>query len=598
MRLGGRLHRRWHGVWFWPVLLSIWIVVGGAGAAATDAKPVTVVIEGLDDRLRANVEAFLEIYQFSGKPAPSAARLRYLHKQAEGQIEKALQPFGFYRPDIETYLEETATGWVARYQVAPGTPVPVAGLDLLVEGEGRDDEAFAQALAETTLRGGQPLDQAAYEALKRRLQVLAAERGYFNAELKAHQIRVELASYRAFITLHFDTGFRYHLGDVTFKQEPFSLNEAFLRRFVELKPGQPYDSNALQKLQGDLTNTEYFDRVEVNASPETAVERTIPVEVVLAPLPPRKYTFGVGYGTDTGVRGKVGINGRRVNQWGHHYNLELLASQIKYGLAGEYVIPGSDPRTDAYGLRASLEDEHSDNRNYQAFNVGGYYKFRDRLWLKTYALDYRIERFDLGEGETTSQLLIPSADWTRVYPAAFESRIYAVNGAWLQLRLRGAYEALLSDTSFLQPLVSAKWIRSFESNSRVIARTALGTTWVDDFDKLPASLRFYAGGDYSVRGYKYNTIAPRNDKGEVVGGKHLMEAALEYEHPVADKWSVAAFVDTGDAFDEGGAELKTGVGFGVRWRSPIGPVRVDLATALDRPPGSEIRLHLTIGPDL
>ena len=166
----------------------------------------------------------------------------------------------------------------------------------------------------------------------------------------------------------------------------------------------------------------------------------------------------------------------------------------------------------------------------------------------------------------------------------------------MQLSVRGASGDVLSDTSFIQPMVSGKWIYSFSNETRVIARGAAGTTAVSDFDRLPSSLRFFTGGDKTIRGFGYNVVGPGIGD-DVVGGKNLLESSIEYEVPVSEKWSFAAFVDTGDAFDSK-PDYKTGLGLGVRWRSPIGPVRVDFGHALESPPGRNLRLHLTIGSDL
>ncbi|HGG59361.1 MAG TPA: outer membrane protein assembly factor, partial [Gammaproteobacteria bacterium] len=190
-----------------------------------------------------------------------------------------------------------------------------------------------------------------------------------------------------------------------------------------------------------------------------------------------------------------------------------------------------------------------------------------------------------------------SADWSRTFPPELEKRIYAASGTWLQLRLRGASESLISDTSFVQPLVSGKWIHSFGNLSRVIARGALGATWVDDFSALPTSLRFFSGGDRTIRGYQYSIIGPTDPNDDVTGGKHLTEASLEYEYPIKENWSLALFYDVGDAFNDQ-PEYKAGVGVGLHWRSPIGPVRIDFGHGLNQPPGDNFRFHLTIGPDL
>ncbi len=587
-------------------LLALTLVAGHPCAtraaddgAAVAAGKLTVKVDGVADDLLANVLGYLEINQFNGKPAPSRARLSYLHRQARLQIARALQPFGYYHPEIEAGLKRSGDGWLAHYRVTPGEPVIVESVDLKITGQGRDDPEFAAALkkARKKLRPGKPLDQAAYEALKKRLQVLASQRGYFDVEFKASEIRIDLPKNTASIRLHYETGQRYHLGEVHFHQPLEWIRQSLLERYVRIEPGQPYDARDLQQLQSDLSNSDYYAEVEIIASPESAKDHVIPVEVRLKPRNPRKYVLGIGYGTDTGVRGKIGVTGRRVNRLGHHFNAELLVSQIKYGIAGEYIIPGKDPRNDAWGIRGSYEEEHSESRDYKAWNVGGYFRYRDGLWLKTYALDYRVEQFEVSGQKPTSTLLIPSVDWSRTFPPELEKRIYARSGTWLQLRLRGASESLLSDTSFVQPLASAKWIHSFGDRSRVIARGALGSTWVDDFAALPTSLRFFSGGDRTIRGYQYSIIGPADANGDITGGKHLTEGSLEYEFPIRENWSLALFYDVGDAFNDQ-PEYKAGVGFGIHWRSPIGPVRIDFGHGLDRPPGDRFRFHLTIGPDL
>ncbi len=584
---------------FSVIFLSFFILTVKASIASeTDADKalVHITVEGVEEELLNNVLGFLPLYQFDKKPAPSPARVRFLHNQADEKINSSLQPFGYYRPTVTKSLKQSDGNWLAEYKIDPGDRITIGELDIQVLGPGKSDEVFTDAIEESQLSEGIALEHSMYEELKRRFQFLASERGYFDARLVENQIRINLPDYVANIKLHFQTGERYKLGEVQFTQDKPWLAESFLRKYVEIEPGQDYEATDLQQLQGDLSNTEYYQQVQLDVSPEKARDYVIPVGVDLQAKKPHKYIAGVGYGTDTGARAKLGVTGRRINRYGHNYNAELLVSQIRYGVAGEYIIPGKDPRTDAYGIRASYEDEHSDNRNYNAFNIGGYYKYRDDLWMKTLALDYRVEKFELVDDESTSKLLIPSIDWTRTYPPEMEKRIFASSGTWLQLRLRGGHDSFLSDTSFLQPQISAKWIYSFSNKTRLISRGSLATTWVDDFDKLPTSLRYFSGGDKSLRGYKYSIVGPREDD-EVVGGKHLTEASIEYEVPISEKWSIAVFTDIGDAYNDT-PDYKTGVGVGLHWISPIGPVRIDLGHGLDDPPGSQLRLHLTIGPDL
>ncbi|MDO6459096.1 autotransporter assembly complex family protein [Granulosicoccaceae sp. 1_MG-2023] len=569
-----------------------------AAAEQTAEQTVEVSISGVEDPLLNNIKGFLPLYGFDGEAAPSVSRLHYLHSKSEEKIREALTPYGYYRPLISTSLELDGDTWQAGYEVEPGDPIPLAELDIRLTGEAENDPAFIQALEESPLKVGKPLLHEDYEALKRTFQVLASGRGYFDAAMKESELRINLQDYEAAVVLHFDSGQRYFLGDVSFNQNKPWLSEDMLARYSDIEAGQPYLAEDLQQLQSDLSNTEYYSEVTLDASPDSAdAGRIIPVGVNLTARNPTRYTFGAGYGTDTGARIKGGITGRRVNDSGHHYTVEALLAELKYGIAGEYVIPGADPRTDAWGLRGSLEDEHSDNQDYRAASIGGYFRHSDGLWMKTYSLDYRVERYEQTDGDETSSLLIPGIEWTRTFPGDMDERIYPTYGTMVRLSLRGASEEILSDTSFVQPQIDAKWIYSFANRTRLIARGSAGTTSVSDFDQLPTSLRFFTGGDTSVRGYEYSVIGPTDDDGDVVGGKHLLEAGLEYEVPFAEKWSVAAFYDAGDAFNDS-PDYKTGAGLGLHWLSPIGPIRFDLGHAFDDPPGNKLRLHLTIGADL
>lgn len=570
-------------------------------AAATSESPatqngtLTVIIEGLDDPLRDNVLAFLDINRFADKPAPQEVRLNWLHRQAENEIRQALQPFGYFEPTIDASLTRTDSGnWEARYRIQPGRPLRITELDVKVLGEGAQDPPFQNLLANLPLAQGQVLDQPKYEQIKSVMESLATERGYFNAHFTERAIRVDLQTYTATIRLHYDTGQRYRFGNITFKQDFLSPN--LLSRYPSFKPGDPYNVNQLLKLQTDLGNTSYFNRVEVNAPPAADTDTT-PVNVELEPGKRHRYSIGVGYGTDTGFRGKLRAEDRWVNRQGHHYEAELGYSQIKSLVGFKYMIPGKNPVTDEYAIFAGYVQQNDDDKDYQTYKIGGSLQKQDGKWLKNYNLGLQYEEYTIGNRPSTEEslLLIPGLNWTWIDA---DDRTYPSRGLLFGFALQGATTALLSDTNFLQGTVQLRWVHALNDDSRLLARGNLGATVVDDFEKLPTSLRFFTGGDASVRGYSYESIGPTDPDGAVVGGKNLLVASLEYEHRVWKDWGVAAFVDTGDAFDGASPDLKTGVGVGVRWRSPVGPMRIDFASGLDRPPGDAFRFSFSIGPDL
>jgi translocation and assembly module TamA len=562
--------------------------------ATSENGKLTVTVEGVDGPLRDNVLALLELNRFADQAAPEETRLRWLHGRAETQIREALQPFGYFDPTIESSLNPIPGGWEARYRIQPGRPVRITTLDVRILGEGQQDPAFQQAVANIPLAQGQVLDQPRYEQFKQALETLATERGYFDARFTERVIEVNLQAYEAAIRLHYDTGPRYRFGNITFKQD--FLSPKLLDRYPRFKPGDPYNANDLLKLQSDLNSSPYFSQVQVHAPPDAATE-TAPVEVELEPNKKRRFSAGLGYGTDTGARARLKVEQRWVNRQGHHYEAELQWSAVKSLVGIKYLIPGADPTTDEYSLTAGYIQQNYRQQDYEQFIIGGGWQWQDGKWLKNYSLSYQYEDFSVGGQPTTrAQLLIPGLNWTWVDA---DNRLFPTRGLLLGFELRGASTALLSDLDFVQGLVRLKGVYALNDVSRIIARGDAGATVISQgFENLPTSLRFFTGGDASVRGYAFNSIGPTDDEGTVIGGKNLLVGSVEYEHRVWDGWSLAAFVDTGDAFDGGSPDLKTGVGVGLRWRSPIGPVRLDFASGLDRPPGDAFRFSFGIGPDL
>lgn len=560
-------------------------------------KDLRVVINGVDGVELTNVHGFLNIWEYNKKLVESVPRLRFLHSKAPEQIQAALRPFGYYRAVVKSELQDIEKYWQVVYDISVRDKVAIASSDFRILGEGSGLPAYQELVSLDYFKPGELLDQQAYEDVKQQLQTIATRLGFFEARLVKNEILINTETYSAHVALVFDTGPRYKIGTVTLQEDRRWLNAELLSRFVDLESLQEYDARELQTLQSDLSGTKYYKDVRIYSSVDDAVDRVIPVDVNLVHFNPRQYVYGIGYGTDTGARLRLGLTGRRINDRGHQYQAEGRLSEIGYGIAASYTIPTLDPRTDYRRLRFGLDREKSDSRNYRAMALGAEFRFKDGYWFKTYALDYQVEEFAI-DGETpVTRLLMPSAEWTRIYPEQLEKRINAVNGSSIQLRLRGASASVLSDTSFVQPMLFAKKIKTLGNRHRVLARFGVGTTWVADFDKLPTSLRYYTGGDRTVRGYGFEDVAPVNSEAKVVGGRHLIESSIEYEIPVRERFSLAFFADAGDAFDDR-PQYRLGVGVGMRWRSPIGPVRIDLGRSFDDPGAGNVRLHFSLGPDL
>ena len=390
-------------------------------------------------------------------------------------------------------------------------------------------------------------------------------------------------AYTASVALHYQTGARYRFGAVQF--EPGSgLDPELLARYVPFAPGEPFDAEQLIELRRGLVNSDYFQQIEMTPRRDLAIDNEVPIVVKLVPRPPNKYTLGLGYGTDTGVRGKAGWERRQLNEAGHRLVTELNVSQVRSDLTASYLIPVRDPRTDQLSFNVGAIDEYPDTSDSERYTAGVAYTHaggrwslaegRIAGWRSTYGLSYEHETLGDRQREWATTLLMPNASWLYLVT---DSRFVSTRGWRAQLDVRGSSTALSSDVTFGQARAQTKVIQPLGTRGRVVARLDVGATWIDDFSTLPSSLRFYAGGDQSVRGYAYNSLGPKDENGDVIGGPYLLVGSVEYEHRILEKWSLATFFDSGNAVDSFDGPYYNGAGVGVHWRSPIGLIRLDVA---------------------
>ena len=554
---------------------------------------VGIEVRGVSAELETNVRLFLSIEQQKNHPLLSEGRLRRLHKSAPKQISKALQPYGYYRPVIKTELNQTsADQWQAIYSIDPGPALPIAEFNFITSELIKTDPEFQALIQDFLLRKGDAFDHVKYDDIKSSLVRLAGERGYFDAHFVEHRVEIDLDVYEARITLHYDAGPRYLFGDVLLEQDVLAPD--LLQRYIPFKRGDPYDLNALIDLQHALNDSDYFHSVEVSPGVAQVDSEEVPVDVKLTPRKRHRYTFGLGYGTDTGARTKFGWEIPRLNRDGHRVNTEAKVSEIGYSLGVYYRVPVLNPRTDQLVYSAGVVNEETDTSDSTVHTVGASLNRSLGTWRQSIALNYQQEKFIVADDQGDSSLFIPSINWSRTWGSNF---IYTIDGLRFDIGLRGAHEKLISDTNFFQMQGGIKAISSLGRHDRIILRGRLGSTWTETFHELPSSVRFFAGGSQSVRGYAYQSLGPVDASGKVVGGKHLMIGSIEFEHSFENKWGVAVFYDGGNAIDNMADDLERGAGFGLRWPSPIGPVRIDLASAVSQE-GQPWRLHITIGPDL
>lgn len=579
------------------VLLGILLLLCPV-AAAMAAGPIQVQIEGFDEETEAdrlnNVRQQLSLHRFRDEEM-SEARIRRLHARAPDEIRQALRPFGHYQVEVDRRLERTAEGWRAHYHIDPGPRVQLVRVDIRVEGEGSEDPVFRNTLEGLPLRENQPLLHQHYDQSRTRLQEIASRRGYLDAEITERRLRVDPELGTAEATIVMETGPRYRFGHVHFKQD--ILDESFLRRYQGFKAGEPFDADRLLGLQFGLGDSEYFDYVDIRPRRDLATEDLwIPIEVEMSPRAKHRYQAGIGYGTDTGPRVSARWDNRRINNRGHRGVLDTYYSSIRRSADLRYIIPLERPTQERLTGNLTATREDLGDIDSRLLQVGVSRTTLEGAYQRTTFLRAERERSIFNrDQEELSELLIPGVMWSRTRA---DDPLHARRGRSGSLELRGAREEVFfTDTSFARAHLRLRQILPLGERNRLLMRGELGAVVSEQVENLPASQRFFTGGDQSVRGFSYQAIGPRDDEGRRVGGRYLVVGSAEVDRRIRGDWFGAVFVDTGNAMNSLGEELKRSAGLGVRWASPIGMVRVDLARPFDRDDGN-YRLHLTVGPDL
>jgi len=546
-------------------------------------------ITGVDARTTEALFAFITVDDLSCQSPRWWVNRAFQRMVAEARL--ALETLGYYRPTFDSSISRDESCWHATLDVVRGEPVRIGSVDLQVSGPLGEETAIRELLDDRPLRKGQRFTHPRYEDAKERLIAVADDLGYFDAQFEQAQALVDVEANRVDVTLKLQGGARYRVGDLEIEQT--ELRPELFDRLLRVRSGHEFDSRDLVETYRTLLGSQYFDRVLVTPDVEARQAGEVPVRVIAESSSRRSRLLGAGYATDTGPRARAELRYRRLNDRGHRAGISALASAIQGELKADYRVPYGDPSHEWLFAETALTYEDNDTYSSRLWtHAVGRSHLRPGDWLETNYVNYRIDDFDVAGEEGRSVLLLLGSSWSRktVSEDPRPTRGYA-----LSADVRGGAQALLSDNDVLQTILRGRRIFALSPRVRLLSRATVGWTWQQKFEDLPPSLRFFAGGDNSVRGYDYESLGPEED-GKVVGGTRLLTGTLELDVLLREKWSVALFADAGSAYDDS-PDFSRGVGLGLRWYSPLGPLRVDVAHPLDDP-NRAVRFHVTLGPDL
>jgi len=545
-------------------------------------------VSGVNETIERNVLAFINTKSYDCQSVNSPISRQY--KDFIQQVHLAIQPFGYFSAKVDVQVNETCEMIGVNIDLGPITVITES--NILIKG---GDEDFDDLLSKHNLQVGMPLKQELYEKFKNQLLELANEKFYLDALFEQNKIDVYPDLKEASITLVFNTGPRYQIYPVNIElNDPF-LSKQLISHLLDIKEDQFISQTDLFEMKQKLNSYGYFDQVLFEINQPNSVTSKVPLTITLKPAVKYDYSIGLGYSTDAGTQSSFKYNNHRVNLRGHQFDSQLSLSQLRSELFASYKIPSVKSLNDKwYNIHMGYRDEQTDYVDSQTTKLGiSQTVIQESGWQNIVFIDLLNEQFDTGVEQGESLLLVPGMSWSLTDA---DNITRSSHGYKIQAEIKGSTEDMFSDASFVQVSVSGKYIHSVGDTNRLLYRTALGVTASSDFNELPTTYRFFAGGDQSIRGFDYQSISPLNESGDLAGGKHMAVASVEFEHQFAPQWAVAGFTDFGDAFSDK-FDLKYSVGAGLRWFSPIGPVRIDLGVPINQD-SNNFRLHVTIGPDL
>lgn len=556
------------------------------------AEQVEVRVKGDYPGLQENAKAF--VGEVEGR---SAGNLRRYASTAVSQASKALRALGYYSPVVDWEIEDGDAKNTARLilTITPGDPVRIKSRTVDIRGAAASDSRFTDNLPAHPAEGD-VLNHGDYTNLRDTLQTRARRRGYFDGSLVTRTLEVDPEALAANITLVFESGDRYQLGEVTFEDGHW-FEGSLLQDFVTFEPGIPYHADEIAKLNSDLLGSGYFSGVDIDAVPGNAKDGVIPVRIGVTRRDRRSIATGLGFSTDVGPRFRGTWREHWVNQMGHKRGAETELSAPRQNLSTWYELPLDPPMTDLIRFTAGYQREDIENVESELLTFGQQWQHQlDDGWLQVLSIRWEGEQFNIGDDEKgTSTLLLPGVAYSKLHA---DSPLDPSRGYRLQINVSGSHRSALSSVDILHVNAVAKGLITLAGKHRFLSRVQLGGVGTNRFEDVPPSLRFFAGGDQSVRGYGYQTLSPENNNGVPVGGRYMVVGSAEYQYQFAEKWRAALFFDHGNAINDLFDPLVSGAGVGIRWISPLGPLRFDLAKGLNPEFGGEWRIHFSMGPEL
>jgi translocation and assembly module TamA len=565
-------------------------------------------LSGIKGQLLDNVSFYLA-------KVKNESATKQLKRHSLDQIKNSLKALGYYEPQIKLSFEQDGDVQdkqvIMKVDIDLGTEIRISQLNYHLQGEGKNDNELTQIIKKLPLVQGDVINHAHYEKSKSIIESQLLELGYFDAQWQTNELGISLKEHSAIVTFEIDTGVRYTYGPIVISSDTPAAK--YIRSLASFKTGEAYQANIISQYNLDIASTPYFKSVRVYADIEHRENKQIPIKVDVLHKPANSYEIGGGFSTDLGAKARIKWSKPWVGTDGHYFDTDAVVTELEKEFEFAYTVPVDDPVDDVWRYAFGYKSENnSDTQKYIKTLTTQLQRqwVTESDWVRTVFIKHEREDYEISADEDSTEIaadkaateIISNKDTTEMLlPGMSFAKKKSKGGTtpfwgnqWL-FSAEVGLDDVLSDTDLLKLQFQTAMLRTYQNNHLFYAKASLGAILVEDINQVPASMRFFAGGDQSIRGFKYESISPE-ENGVLLGGKYLATGTLEYNYQFAPSWRAALFVDGGTSTNDFSEDIEVGTGIGIRWLTPIGPIRIDHAWAITD--NNNTRFSVTIGPEI
>lgn len=556
--------------------------------------PVQVTVEGVDNsEVKANIDAYLITL-----PVISKKRAGIYEQEIKSKISTAVHAYGYYHPDIKIEFSNKKGFFSSSIKaiVDLGKPLFIRNCDIQIIGEGAYYQSFHKIAEQSRISSYRTLRHGDYEKLKENLKKKAFELGFFDAKFITSRILVYKEQNAADIVVIFDTGSRYFFGDLVFDETSKELIKPS-ETLVPFKKGDYFSQQKINEFNSNMSQTNFYSSVDIRPVVENIKDKKVPVAVNLERQKNNLFRVGLGYSTDEQIRGILAWDKPLINSSGHSLSSFVRMSGVKQDAQAIYKIPYRDPNLDYFYVKlAQVHTDYNDTLSDLSHGSLHYVSNLSKAWRRDFYLAVEYEKYTQALDHGYGFNVMPGISFSRRnttggsdpktgYSIFFDNRFGS---------------KLISDEDFWHTVLSLKSICSPSENTRLLLRFTQGAIIGANPKDLPPSMRFFVGGEKTLRGFSYQSESTR-EVGLLTGSKYLTSATVEFMFPLGiEDVRASVFLDSAVCTNSYKEESNVlfGPGAGIRYITDYGIFKADVAYGIDNHNDKhQLKLHLSFGPE-